>query len=414
MKRILSIVLVLALSLMGLSGCANSSGNNEMPTTSGESNANAPEPIDVEDQVLAMDFDGLSDSRLPGFIEDTVYSELIDQLDSEDYFVENVEAKYVSKEYLDELANNKQSNVFFGYTLGELTELFQGSKYIFTLGEDGHTTVKAFEDYDDTYDQVVRNAAIGAGVILVCVTVSVVAAGVGVPAVSAVFAVSAKASVTAALSGAAISGGIAALVTGIQTGDPEKALKAAELSASEGFAIGAVGGAITGVAREAKALYGATRYATGYGELGMNSVAQIQKESKYPLDLIKQFKSMNEYNVYRNAGLKAKMVNGRTALVQDIDSSFKSLLPDGKTMATNAERAAKGYAPIDPATGKAYQLHHIGQRSDGALAVLTEEQHQGNAAILNTLGKESEIDRQAFSATRSNFWKDWARQISQG
>lgn len=74
----------------------------------------------------------------------------------------------------------------------------------------------------------------------------------------------------------------------------------------------------------------------------------------------------------------------------------------------------KGYSPIDPATGKAYQLHHIGQKADGTLAVLTESQHQGNAAILNTVGKESEINRSAFETVKKNFWKDYGNQIVNG
>lgn len=56
-------------------------------------------------------------------------------LDSSDYFVENVQAVYISQEYLDELAFNSQENVYFGYTLSELNAQFQGEKYIFTLGE---------------------------------------------------------------------------------------------------------------------------------------------------------------------------------------------------------------------------------------------------------------------------------------
>lgn len=63
------------------------------------------------------------------------------------------------------------------------------------------------------------------------------------------------------------------------------------------------------------------------------------------------------------------------------------------------------YAPLDPATGKAYQLHHIGQKADGTLAVLTEAQHQGNSAILNIAEKASEIDRPGFGNTRKEFWQ---------
>ena len=67
-----------------------------------------------------------------------------------------------------------------------------------------------------------------------------------------------------------------------------------------------------------------------------------------------------------------------------------------------------GQLPIDPATGKAYQLHHIGQKSNATLAVLTEAEHQGNASILNIVGKETEIDRNAFAAIRKQFWMDFA------
>ena len=63
----------------------------------------------------------------------------------------------------------------------------------------------------------------------------------------------------------------------------------------------------------------------------------------------------------------------------------------------------RGLAPLDPATGKAYQLHHIGQKADGTLAVVTEAQHQGNSAILNIVGKESEINRAA--TVRKEFWE---------
>ena len=108
--------------------------------------------------------------------------------------------------------------------------------------------------------------------------------------------------------------------------------------------------------------------------------------------------------VYKKAGLKPVMVNGKTALLQEIDLNYVSRLPDG-TKVTNLVRMQNGYPPIDPATGKAYQLHHIGQKADATLAVLTEEQHQGNSAILNICGKKSEIVRSEFATTRKEFWK---------
>lgn len=52
----------------------------------------------------------------------------------------------------------------------------------------------------------------------------------------------------------------------------------------------------------------------------------------------------------------------------------------------------------------------ISERVDtnATLAVLTEAEHQGNASILNIIGKETEIDRNAFAAIRKQFWMDFA------
>lgn len=169
------------------------------------------------------------------YVEDTVYIGLVDQYQSEDYVIENVNAIYISEDYLEESAYNSRSNIFFGYTLEELDRQFQGTAYVFTLGEDGKTTVVPFEDYDDTYDQVIRNVAVGTGVILVCVTVSVVTGGAGAVPVSMVFAAAAKTGTTVALTSGTFSAIFAGAVTGIQTKDFDQSLKAAALQGSKGF-----------------------------------------------------------------------------------------------------------------------------------------------------------------------------------
>lgn len=366
-----------------------------------------------EEYINSLGFTSLNDTDLMRYVEDTVYSDLIDQLNSEDYFVENVEAVYISKEYLEELAYNSQENIYFGYKLSELDEAFQGQKYIFTLGENGQTDVQLFEEYDDTFDKVIRNVAIGTGVILLCVTVSVVTGGLGAPAVSMVFAASAKSATIFALSSGLISGVSAGVVEGLQTHDFEKAVKAAALHGSEGFMWGAITGAVAGGISEAQnvaALKGADVTANG---LKLQEAAKIQKDSKLPLDVIKQFKSMEEYNVYKEAGLSVQMISGKTALVPKIDINYKGVFPDGIER-TNLQGMLDGYSPLDSVTGKAYQLHHIGQKTDGTLAVLTEKIHQENTAILHIAGKESEINRSVFDTVRKNFWKDYGRQIANG
>lgn len=366
--------------------------------------ANAIVPGMAETTMELPGFTGLSDPNLLRYVEDSVYADLVAQLDSADYFVENVEAVYISKEYLEELAYNSQANIYFGYTLAELEEQFQGTKYVFTLSENGSTIVKAFESYDDTYSQILQNVAIGSGVILLCVTVSVVSGGLGAPAVSMIFAASAKTATVFALSGGVFSGVSAGVVTGMQTGDFEQSLKAAELAASEGFKWGSITGAIAGGAGEAIGLYGAAS-----NGLTMNEAAIIQKETGYPLDVIKQFHSMSEYNVYKEAGLTTQLVDGKLALIQEIDLEYINPLEPEK--GTNLARMKAGLSPLDPTTGKAYELHHIGQKADGTLAILKTEQHRSNSGVLNTSWADSEIDRKAFDKIRSAFWRSFAESI---
>ena len=175
---------------------------------------------DVDEVITDMpEFSSLNDEALLQYIKDEVYSNLEEQFNNEDYIIEEIQAIYISKEYLEELSYNSKPNIYFGYTLDEIEEQFDGTRYIFTLGEDGTTVVQPFEDYDDTFEQVVRNVAIGTGVILVCVTVSVVSGGLGAPTVSMVFAASAKTGAAFALSSGVISGAVSAAITGYQTND---------------------------------------------------------------------------------------------------------------------------------------------------------------------------------------------------
>lgn len=396
MKRIIALFLCFAIFLTSCSQSQLQATNpDNMPdNTSSET----VDPVVWED--AEPHYNALDDTLLLAHIEDLIYTETITALDSEEYFVESVNAVYISKEYLEEVAFNSQSNIYFGYTLDELNALFQGTRYIFTLGENGNTTVQELQEIEDVNTEtILKNVAIGTGVILICVTVSVVSAGVGAPAVSMIFAVSATTAETMALSSAAFGGISAGIIRGIQTGDFNEAIEAAALSGSEGFKWGAITGAVLGGTSEAFLLKVATK-----SELTMNEAAIIQADSGLPIDVISQMHSLNEYLVYKEAGLKPIMVNGRIALVQNIDLDYVSQLADG-TDVTNLVRMQRGLAPLDPATGKAYQLHHIGQKADGTLAVVTEAQHQGNSAILNIVGKESEINRAGFATVRKEFWE---------
>lgn len=398
MKRLIALILVCAL----LTGCTfGGAGTHESTTT------RDAQDVQVIFEEEMPDFSGLDDTSLLSYMEDKVYTELVAGLNNEGYFIENVQAIYISKEYLDELSYNSQENIFFGYKLSELDECFAGTRYVFALDENGQTTVKEFEKYDDTYERVLKNVAIGAGVILLCVTVSAVTGGLGAPAVSMIFAASAKTAATMALSSGVISGVSAGVVTGIKTGDFDEAVKSAALAGSESFKWGAVTGAITGGVGEAVALKGAT-----LNGLTMNEAAAIQKESKYPLDVIKQFSSREQYEICKSAGLSPQMVNGNIALIRKIDPN---LIDDmGRT---NLQRMQQGLAAID-SNGASFELHHIGQHADSTLAMLTKAEHMqgGNNKIWHVFGEATEVHGpgNTWDIQRQEFWKHLASLVAKG
>lgn len=404
-KLPLVLLLMLAMVLQGCGGIQPSSTSSDPAPTESE----APDAKDTSSKTSKgttsapdVEFSGLDDENLQRYLRDTLYTALVEDLDSDQYYVENVDTKYISKEYLKELAANSKENIYFGYTLSALEQQFQGTKYVFTVGDDGHTIVHAFEDYDDTYDRVVQNVAIGTGVILVCVTVSAVTGGVA-PTVSMVFAVSAKTAAGAAVSGGAIGGSMAGISTAISTGDVSKAIDAAALGGSEGFKWGAIAGAVTGGVGEFSALRGATR-----NGLTINEAATIQKDAKYPLEIIRRFKSMDEYNICKEAGLEAKLVNGKSALVRPIDPTIR----DGNGL-TNIERMKRGLAALD-AEGNPYELHHVAQEKDGILAILTKAEHRGEGSFskLHDLMRGSDVDHGSeWTKEREGFWKSLAETL---
>lgn len=426
MKKIIALVLdcCLLLSACGqavgtsISANANIVSSADNATVSQEDVSDLGEPdfsgdtsvVSAEFHPIVPEYNSLNDPALLDYVEDSVYAELVSNL-NDSYFVQNVSAVYVSNEYLEEVSYNSKSNIFFGYTLAELDEQFQGTRYVFTLSNEGETIVEPFEEYDDTYERAIKNVAIGSGVILICVTVSVVSGGVGAPTVSIIFTTSAKTGAIMALS----SGGVGALssgiITGIQTQDFEQAMKSAALAGSDGFKWGAISGALVGGVNGAKqisALKGADVTANG---LTLKEAAAIQNESKYPLDVIKEFKSMEQYNICKKAGLSSEIVNGKAALIRDIDLNFADEM--GRT---NLERMKQGLAALDPITGESYQLHHIGQQADSTLAILTKAEHMqgGNNTIWHELGEATQVHGagNTWDAQRQKFWKALATSLS--
>ena len=398
MKRLISLLLVFVLILSGCEIKKADKTSSITEVTVEENTETSTESQNSTEVNIAESFSGLDDEDLLRYVETDVYDKMITNFDSDEYFIENVSTVYLSKEYLEELEYNSQSNVYFGYSVSELDQAFKGKKYVFTLGDNNTTIVKEQEVIDEvSYNEMLKNVAIGTGVILICVTVSMVTAG-STPAVSVIFAASAKSATTFALSGTLISGITTGIVTGYTTGDFDAALDAGLMAGSEGYKWGAVTGAITGGTAKAFGLKSAT-----LNGLTMNEAARIQRESKWPLEVIKSIHSTDEYDIYKKIGLNpTKLEDGSIILLQDIDWN---LVDDAGR--TNVDRVVKNLAPIDKA-GESFELHHIGMKSDAPLAILSNEEHHSkeNYRILHWAEEGKDIESSEWDKQRREFWKN--------
>lgn len=110
---------------------------------------------------------------------------------------------------------------------------------------------------------------------------------------------------------------------------------------------------------------------------------------------------------YDRLGLHPREVAEREALVRS-DISWDQRDAYGQT---NADRAARGLAPLDQ-EGDPYELHHIRQKDDGMLAELRGPEHTGKNVweTLHDPSKASEIDRPAFARHRAAHWKQRAAE----
>ena len=404
MKRLIAILISCSVIL---SGCQSSS-----PSSLATSNS-----IQVDSEVVSEvsssstdgivqtkeGYSGLDDPRLADSIESGVYNQLLEEL-GEDYFIENVDTVYLSKEYIETVESNSKSNIYFGCTLEELDQVFEGKRYVFTLGEDGQTVVQELVEVtpDNTFSRVMRNVLIGTGVILVCVTISAITYTTA-PAVSVIFAASAKGGSFMALETGTISFLTSSIATYCETGDWNEALKTGAVSGSEGYLFGAIVGSIAGGANQYHSLKGIKKET----ELSLNDIAIIQRETKWSPNVIKRIGSKEEYEVYSKAGLFTKSIelDNSEVLLRDIDWNYVDEM--GRT---NLQRAKLGLSPLDP-SGVPYELHHVGQKADSPLAVLTREEHHANDSILHDKSKSKGISDEEFAKQRKKIWKAVAKLV---
>lgn len=129
MKRFLCLFLCCIVLIMTGCGKGSAPSSNEIESTSStqvssDNQVNSFTPVHTLEELqpkylTTPAFTGLDDEALLLYMEDDIYYQLLQEIDTDQYYIQSVDAVYVSKEYLQERAYNSQSNVFFGYTLAE-------------------------------------------------------------------------------------------------------------------------------------------------------------------------------------------------------------------------------------------------------------------------------------------------------
>lgn len=132
--------------------------------------------------------------------------------------------------------------------------------------------------------------------------------------------------------------------------------------------------------------------------------AEIKETTGWSDKIVDSISSMQEANIYIDARLQEGEVNGMPALLQP-DVDWEACNAPQWPGWSNVSLAEEGYSPYN-SDGRAYELHHIGQKSDSPLAELTYDQHHsnGNFKVLHTFG-ETCVDRVQFSYERNQYWK---------
>lgn len=135
---------------------------------------------------------------------------------------------------------------------------------------------------------------------------------------------------------------------------------------------------------------------------------KIKEETGWSDEIIKYIDNMDQYKIYKDAGLHETEINGRKCLVKDIDMDYK----DPKTGLTNRELMANGRSPIDSKTGEKIELHHMGQDPEAPFAELNEnsEHGDGNHSVLHPKQEDSwrndaKMDNHYVNVEKPNHWK---------
>ena len=137
--------------------------------------------------------------------------------------------------------------------------------------------------------------------------------------------------------------------------------------------------------------------------LSLKEFSYVKEKTGWSDDVISYIRTLEEAEVYINAGLKEVQLGEHVALVRS-DIDLEQVDSEG---ITNLERMSKGMAPYAK-NGEKIELHHIGQENNSPLAELTWTEHRGKGqhGKLHDLKTKSKVDHKSFSGDRNKYWKE--------
>jgi hypothetical protein len=141
---------------------------------------------------------------------------------------------------------------------------------------------------------------------------------------------------------------------------------------------------------------------------GASEKEALTQRTGWSESLCQEISSPEEAGIYENANLKEAIIGEKNYLIRtDVDFNQKDDF--GRS---NLDLMKEGKPPYTR-SGESVEIHHIGQKSDGAFAELTKGEHRspGNFKVLHDSTRESEINRHEFKKERETYWKMRAEQI---
>jgi hypothetical protein len=138
---------------------------------------------------------------------------------------------------------------------------------------------------------------------------------------------------------------------------------------------------------------------------------QIKEETGWSDEIVNAIITMEEYGIYKRAGLVEAEISGKKCLIRN-DIDWGKTDKDGLSNLERVNRrppppSIKPLAPIG-SDGRPIQLHHIGQMEDSPLAELTFSEHRqhGNHTILHDNSSATRVHYEGndWTSQRNGYW----------